>query len=126
MDFARAAMRLFRVLVALSLAFGSVSIAVGRDDGARLNDVPIAALPPEGRDTIALIKKGGPFPFQRDGTHFGNFEKLLPIKAKGYYSEYTVATPGVKNRGARRIVAGKDSELFYTDDHYKSFRRIRE
>ncbi|MNC91328.1 Guanyl-specific ribonuclease Sa3 precursor [compost metagenome] len=57
---------------------------------------------------------------------FGNFEKRLPIKERGYYREYTVRTPGVKSRGARRIVAGRDGELYYSDDHYDSFRRVKE
>jgi len=89
-------------------------------------EIAVSQLPPEARETIALIRRGGPYPYERDGTVFGNFEKRLPAQARGYYREYTVRTPGVKNRGARRIVAGKGGELYYTDDHYDSFRRIRE
>ena len=89
-------------------------------------EVAVAELPGEARQTIALIRKGGPFPYERDGVVFGNFEKQLPVQARGYYREYTVRTPGAGNRGARRIVAGKAGELYYTDDHYQSFRRIRE
>ena len=89
-------------------------------------EVAVAELPGEARQTIALIRKGGPFPYERDGVVFGNFEKHLPVQARGYYREYTVRTPGARNRGARRIVAGKGGELYYTDDHYQSFRRIRE
>jgi ribonuclease T1 len=89
-------------------------------------EVAAGELPGEARQTIALIRKGGPFPYERDGIVFGNFEKRLPEKDRGYYREYTVRTPGVKGRGARRIVAGKGGELYYTDDHYNSFRRIRE
>lgn len=87
---------------------------------------PIAAkdLPPEARDTLALIEKGGPFPFDRDGIVFGNFEKRLPIKERGYYREFTVKTPGLKHRGARRIVTGKGGEKYYSDDHYNSFKRV--
>jgi ribonuclease T1 len=88
--------------------------------------VAAAELPAQARETIALIRKGGPFPYERDGIVFGNFEKLLPLKERGYYREYTVRTPGVKGRGARRIVSGGSGELYYTDDHYQSFRRIRE
>lgn len=88
-------------------------------------EIAAAELPPEARETIALIRKGGPFPYERDGVVFGNFEKLLPQKERGYYREYTVPTPGLKHRGARRIVAGRDGELYYTDDHYRSFKRIR-
>jgi ribonuclease T1 len=87
-------------------------------------EVAAAELPGEARATIALIRKGGPFPFERDGIEFRNFEKRLPLKARGYYREYTVRTPGAKDRGARRIVAGTGGELYYSDDHYRSFRRI--
>jgi ribonuclease T1 len=83
-------------------------------------------LPREARATIALIRKGGPFPYARDGAPFGNREAMLPRQKRGYYREYTVKTPGVRNRGARRIVAGAGGELYYTDDHYNRFRRVRE
>lgn len=85
-------------------------------------------LPPEARETLVLIRQGGPFPYERDGVVFGNFEKLLPKQARGYYHEYTVRTPGAKNRGTRRIIAGGNppTEFYYTDDHYQSFRRIVE
>jgi ribonuclease T1 len=63
-------------------------------------------LPPEARHTHRLILKGGPFPYDKDGTVFGNRERLLPRKARGYYREYTVKTPGARNRGAKRIVCG--------------------
>jgi ribonuclease T1 len=99
------------------------------DDSARrvrptLAQIATKDLPAEARDTLALIDKGGPFPFDRDGIVFGNFEKRLPIKERGYYNEYTVKTPGVKHRGARRIVTGKDGDRYYSDDHYKTFKRI--
>ena len=93
---------------------------------AALAEIAAAELPGEARQTISLIRKGGPFPFLRDGVVFGNFEKRLPARARGYYREYTVRTPGARERGARRIVAGKGGELYYTDDHYNSFRRITE
>ena len=89
-----------------------------------LADVGIKSLTPEARDTLKLIEKGGPYPYERDGIVFGNFEKRLPLKERGYYTEYTVKTPGVTHRGARRIVAGKGGEKYYSDDHYKSFKRI--
>ena len=89
-------------------------------------EVSAAELPAEARQTIALIRKGGPFPLQRDGIEFRNFESRLPIMPRGYYREYTVRTPGAKDRGARRIVAGRGGELYYTDDHYTSFRRVKE
>ena len=93
---------------------------------AALPEVAAGELPPEARQTIALIRKGGPYPYERDGIVFGNFEGQLPAKARGYYREYTVTTPGAKGRGAQRIVAGRGGELYYTDDHYRSFRRIKE
>jgi ribonuclease T1 len=88
--------------------------------------VNTADLPKEARATLTLIKQGGPFPYPRDGSVFGNFERRLPPRQPGYYKEYTVPTPGARDRGARRIVAGGQGEYYYTGDHYKSFRRIRE
>jgi guanyl-specific ribonuclease Sa len=83
-----------------------------------------AFLPPEAHDTLALIAAGGPFPHRQDGSTFGNRERLLPARERGWYREYTVRTPGSRDRGARRIVTGGDppSEYWYTDDHYRSFR----
>ena len=83
-------------------------------------------LPQEAIETLALIRKGGPFPHPRDGVAFGNREKNLPPRERGWYREYTVKTPGARDRGARRIVAGRDGTLYYTDDHYRSFKRILE
>lgn len=83
-------------------------------------------LPKEARQTIALIKKGGPYPYKKDGSVFGNFEKLLPLHERGYYKEFTVPSPGARDRGARRIIRGKAGELYYTDNHYATFRRVRE
>src|SRR5690606_5839793 len=81
-------------------------------------------LPPEAAETLALIRAGGPYPYRQDGGVFQNRERRLPARPRGYYREYTVDTPGSRDRGARRIVAGGDppSEFFYTDDHYRSFR----
>jgi ribonuclease T1 len=76
------------------------------------------------RATLALIAAGGPLPHRQDGTEFQNREGQLPDKAPGYYREYTVETPGSPDRGARRIVAGRDGEIYYTDDHYRSFLRL--
>jgi ribonuclease T1 len=86
--------------------------------------VAAADLPVEARDTLALIDSGGPFPYEQDGATFGNFERLLPEQPRGYYTEYTVDTPGSDDRGARRIVAGEGGDFYYTGDHYASFRRI--
>jgi ribonuclease T1 len=88
--------------------------------------ISVTQLPPEGQQVLALIKKGGPFPYSRDGVIFGNREKRLPKQARGYYKEYTVKTPGVRTRGARRIIAGAKGEYFYTDNHYETFRQIKE
>jgi ribonuclease T1 len=89
-------------------------------------EVSIAQLPPEARDTIARIRKGGPFPYAKDGAVFGNREGHLPPEKRGYYKEYTVKTPGERTRGARRIIAGAGGEFYYTADHYNHLRRVRE
>jgi ribonuclease T1 len=88
--------------------------------------VDISELPREARQTIALIKKGGPYPYRKDGAVFGNFERRLPLHERGYYREFTVPSPGARNRGARRIIRGKAGEFYYTDDHYETFRHVRE
>ena len=116
--------RVAAALLAVSLLACNGSVADGTP-GA-IPEVAASELPAEARTTIERIRKGGPFPHRRDGIVFGNFEERLPIQARGYYREYTVRTPGAKDRGARRIVAGKGGELYYTDDHYNSFRRIKE
>ena len=88
----------------------------------------VADLPSQGRHTLQLIRDGGPFPFSKDGSVFGNRERQLPSKQRGYYLEYTVKTPGSRDRGARRIVCGgpprTPDACYYTGDHYASFRRI--
>jgi ribonuclease T1 len=81
-------------------------------------------LPIQARETIDLIQHGGPFPYRQDGAVFQNRERLLPARPNGYYHEYTVKTPGSPDRGARRIIAGDKGELYYTDDHYDSFRQV--
>ena len=89
-----------------------------------LPTVPYDRLPAQARETIALMQRGGPFPYRQDGAVFQNRERLLPSRPKGYYHEYTVETPGSPDRGARRIVAGDEGELYYTDDHYDSFKQV--
>jgi ribonuclease T1 len=86
--------------------------------------VSVGELPREARATLALIEKGGPYPYAKDGAIFGNREAQLPRQKRGYYREYTVKTPGERTRGARRIISGAGGELYYTDDHYNHFRRI--
>ena len=90
------------------------------------NEIAAGQLPAEARQTLALIKAGGPFPHAQDGRTFQNREKRLPRQQRGYYREYTVKTPGARDRGARRIVSGRGGEYYYTEDHYRSFRRIIE
>ncbi len=87
-----------------------------------LPTISIDQLPKEARQTIALIQQGGPFPYRQDGIFFENREGLLPKKPSGYYHEYTVVTPGSPDRGARRIITGQNGEMYYTDDHYASFK----
>lgn len=95
-----------------------------------LGTIPAGELPKEARRTLVLIKQGGPFPYAKDGTVFRNYEGVLPKQKRGYYHEFTVKTPGARNRGARRIVSGGDpatsGEYYYTDDHYATFKRIKE
>lgn len=99
------------------------------DVGARavkhgISEIEVVDLPREARETLGLIKRGGPFPYARDGAVFNNRERLLPARSRGYYREYTVQAPGAGDRGARRIIAGSPREYYYTDDHYASFRLI--
>jgi ribonuclease T1 len=93
-------------------------------------EIRFDALPAEARDALERIGTGAPLPYERDGVVFGNRERLLPPRPRGYYHEYTVKTPGVRTRGARRIVCGgaiaSTSECYYSDDHYRSFKRIRQ
>jgi len=117
--------------VALLLcAVALVAPAVARTSPEALAEVALADLPKEAREVHALILKGGPFRYDRDGVAFGNRERQLPDKPRGYYHEYTVHTPGVSSRGARRIVCGGPARApdvcYYSDDHYQSFKRIRE
>lgn len=103
---------------------GGASSGSTPDSG--LGTIAESALPQEGRETLELIRDGGPYPYDRDGITFGNREGILPSQSRGYYREYTVPTPGVSHRGARRIVGGEDGDRYYTDDHYESFRQIEE
>lgn len=98
----------------------------GSDSGASGEALP-AFLPAEARETLRLIAKGGPFPYPQDGSVFGNREKRLPGQPRGYYHEYTVDTPGLSHRGARRIITGGQppAVYYYTDDHYDSFRSFQ-
>ncbi|MFG2635082.1 ribonuclease domain-containing protein [Streptomyces sp. NPDC048362] len=89
-----------------------------------MDTVRASRLPAEARGTLALVDHGGPYPYARDGIVFGNLEGRLPRHQRGYYHEYTVRTPGSHDRGARRLVTGLGAEIYYTDDHYDSFRAV--
>ena len=97
--------------------------------GDAMGTISVAQLPQQGQQTYERIHQGGPFPYEKDGTVFGNRERLLPAAKRGFYREYTVKTPGSNSRGARRIVCGGQPKApdacFYTADHYSSFRRIQ-
>ena len=112
------------VLACLLVAAGGVH---ARDPGSA--DISVNDLPPQAQVVLALIRSNGQFPFARDGIVFGNRERALPDKPRGYYREYTVETPGVRGRGGRRIVCGGDrgsaQTCYYSADHYRTFRRIR-
>lgn len=110
----------------LLAAFALVALLLGGCFADNAPAVDSTALPAEALATLQLIARGGPFPYRQDGTVFQNREGLLPGKPRGYYREYTVPTPGARDRGARRIVTGGNppSDYYYTNDHYRSFRRI--
>ena len=136
----------------LALAFSTLAAARGDIPQSQTHvqekkqQIRVAELPQEARETLQLIRRGGPYPHDRDGVTFGNYEKLLPAAPRGHYREYTVMTPGVRHRGARRIVVGCErqrqaaappgllrlahcrdgGEFYYTADHYRTFRRIVE
>lgn len=124
---------LIGLVLCASCLMGGPAVAFQRDAG-RNADFPVIAvqdLPKEAKEVLALIKKGGPYPYSKDGSVFSNRERALPDRPRGYYREFTVKTPKVKNRGARRIIAGgaknaEGMEFFYTDDHYATFKRIKE
>ena len=136
-------MQRFAAILRLALFLALAGSFLGTLTGAQARNatpgeilaVRLSELPPEARETLRLIQNGGPFPYpHKDGSTFGNFEKRLPSQARGYYREYTVPTPGLSNRGPRRIVAGSGAagdvrssdEYYYTNDHYRSFYRIKQ
>jgi ribonuclease T1 len=124
----------FRPKLALALLLTSVLASApaakeSLDGSVNAASVALASLPAEAQQTQQLILRGGPFPYRKDGSTFGNRERQLPAKPRGFYKEYTVKTPGSSDRGARRIVCGgprpaQPEACFYTADHYASFRRI--
>ncbi|MFD4561395.1 ribonuclease domain-containing protein [Streptomyces sp. NPDC058469] len=116
--------RVLLFCLAVLLPVGCSSTATSGSTVTDTATVKLSQLPAEALRTVALIDRGGPFPYAKDGVVFGNYEKLLPQQKRGYYHEYTVRTPGSRDRGARRIVTGQDGGIYYTDDHYKSFRTV--
>jgi ribonuclease T1 len=114
----------------LVLASGAALAKANPADGGNITSVALSDLPVQARQTYSLIQQGGPYPYDKDGSVFGNRERLLPQQKRGYYREYTVKTPQSRDRGARRIVCGgviKPPEVcYYTADHYASFRKIAE
>lgn len=96
------------------------------DPESGLPFIDLDDLPPEATVTVALIESDGPFPHDQDDAVFQNREGILPAEPSGYYREYTVETPGSPDRGARRLVSGADGQLFWTEDHYDSFQRVRQ
>ena len=120
--------------VLLGGGLGAVSLPVAAfepSESARAASLALADLPPQGRQTYQLILQGGPFPYEKDGVVFGNYERQLPRARRGYYHEYTVNTPGARDRGARRIVCGgyrrsAPDACYYTSDHYSNFKKIVE
>ncbi len=125
--------RLIAAVLALLAAALAIPLSGARTPGdvaaVSMATVALQQLPPQGRNVMALIRQGGPFRYDKDGTVFGNRERLLPRAQRGYYREYTVDTPGLRHRGARRIVCGgvpptRPEACYYTEDHYASFRLI--
>lgn len=136
----------------VALAFSAPAAARGdvpqsqAQTHTQATEVHVVDLPQEARETLQLIRRGGPYPHERDGITFGNYEKLLPAAQRGYYREYTVITPGMRHRGARRIIVGCERQrpsppspgllrlaqcrdggvFYYTADHYRTFRHIVE
>jgi len=121
--------------LAVTLALSAVGLptdALARDTFGMtegVGTIRAADLPNEAQRTLELIEQGGPFPYAKDGVTFGNYERILPARRRGYYHEYTVKTRGARNRGARRIICGGDqqaaNDCYYTEDHYNSFQRIQ-
>jgi ribonuclease T1 len=115
--------RFFLFFATLLLSYNAIAF-----DSGVLGTIQARDLPAEARQTIVLIQQGGPFPYEKDGSVFGNYEKILPQKKRGYYREFTVKTPYARNRGARRLITGGEKsrphEYYYTADHYRSFKRV--
>jgi len=117
------------VLAVAATLSNPVQAKPAEQSAAALETVALSALPREAQSMYRLILAGGPFRHSQDGIVFGNRERILPVMPRGYYHEYTVTTPGARNRGARRLVCGgepptRPDACFYTDDHYVSFKKL--
>lgn len=127
----RPLLALIALVVALAVGYG-VRALQSHDPAPRSTSgtvnapaTPLAALPPQVGQTLRLVDRGGPFPYPgNDGAVFHNAEHRLPRQPDGYYREYTVPTPGSEDRGARRLIIGRNGEVYYTGDHYESFVRV--
>ena len=119
---------LVRQLGLVLLTVGLLSGPVAQASSGQVPMISLQALPAPGVETYRNIQRGGPFPYEKDGVIFGNRERILPMQKRGYYREYTVKTPGSRDRGAQRIVCGGSATApdacYYTADHYASFRMI--
>lgn len=117
-----------RLAAPLLIATAALTGTAAQASDGQLPTISLAALPATGVETYRSIQRGGPFPYVKDGVVFGNRERILPLQKRGYYREYTVKTPGSRNRGAQRIVCGGPATTpdacYYTADHYASFRMI--
>jgi ribonuclease T1 len=112
------------IIVGCALALGALA-ACARDEAAQnLPTIAAADLPSEARETLRRIERGGPYPYAKDGSVFFNREGLLPEAPRGYYREFTVRSREARGRGPRRIVKGARGELYYTEDHYRTFQRV--
>lgn len=116
---------LLLALMWLAASAAQARVPAAAQDGGP-GTVSVSELPAEAQEVLSLIKLGGPFRYSKDGTVFGNRERRLPPQAYGYYREYTVPTPGERDRGPRRIIAGRKGDFYYTGDHYRRFKRIAE
>ncbi len=124
-------MRRIWLILLLCLLQACQPVPDGEGEGHRIEqgdarEIAVSELPFEAQETLRAIERGGPFAYERDGVVFGNYEHALPRQERGYYREYTVKTPGKHGRGTRRIIAGRRGEYYYSPDHYRTFRRIRE
>jgi ribonuclease T1 len=115
---------LLALLVLLGAGYAIKAINDGGGSGSSSSPIQYSQLPSQAQHTVQLIRSGGPFPYSEDGEIYYNREKQLPHEVDGYYHSYTVVTPGESDRGARRIITGKNGEFYYTTDHYQTFRRV--